>query len=342
MKALFIGLGSIGQRHLRNLKMLRPDIKLLSYRKLKESPLLSEINEVIPGGEISDFYSIKEFHNLDEALLEKPQLIFITNPSKLHLSTALNCINNDAYLFIEKPLSTSLNDIDKLRNYNKRFKKNKIAVGYQFRFHPGIVLLKEKIEELGNLISCAFVNGEYLPDWHPYEDYSKSYASRSDLGGGALLTQIHDFDLSLYFFGMPSKLFAVGSKLSSLKVDVEDSVKVLMSNPYKNKNIPISLSFDYLSWPPKRNITVTGDKGQIFLDLNNQFMEINLIKARTQRKIKFDDFNRNQLFIDEMKNFLKFSEGEEIAMVDLETSINSLKVALGAKESMEKNKIIEL
>lgn len=340
MKALFIGLGSIGQRHLRNLKKLSPQIKISSYRTKKDTPLLSENNEIIYDQSIAQHYSLTEYFDLDIALDDEPDFIFITNPSKFHISTALKCLRKEAFIFIEKPLSVSIDKIDELKSLNNKYKTNKVAIGYQFRFHPGIKLIKTKLKELGNIVSCDFIYGEYLPDWHPYEDYRKSYAAKSELGGGAVLTLIHDFDLSLYLFGMPSKIYAIGDKLSSLEIDVEDSVKVIMKTNFQNKQIPISKSFDYLSCPSRRSINIVGDKGQINFDFKNNFLELNLLKERSQQKISFSDFNRNQMFFDEMKNFLEFVRGKESASVDLHNGINSLKIALGVKESIKYNKLI--
>jgi predicted dehydrogenase len=341
MKALFIGLGSIGQRHLRNLKQLRPDCEILSYRVKKSVPLLSKENKIIDNKSLKDHYSILEYSSLTDALSQEPNIIFITNPSKFHVKTALECIHSGAHLFIEKPLSSSMNGINKLIEINKQFNYNKIALGYQYRFHPGIKLLKDKFQNIGNIISTSFVNGEYLPDWHPYEDYRVGYAAKKELGGGALVTQIHDFDMSIDLFGMPKSLFAVGGKLSKLEIDVEDSVKILMSNKYNNKIIPISINLDYLRWPKQRTIEIIGDEGQLMLDLNTNKLYFSDLKSRKEYEIIINNIDRNTLFINEMNNFLNFSEGKENAAVDLENGLNSLRLALAAKESIQTNKAIK-
>ena len=184
--------------------------------------------------------------------------------------------------------------------------------------------------QIGNIVGAQLVNGEYLPNWHPYEDYRLSYASRKDLGGGALVTQIHDFDYATWLFGKPEKIYAVGGHFSDLEVDVEDSAQILM----QIKGIPVSIQLDYLQWPPRRMLSVTGDKGSIKCDLSTMELTVSNRITETVKKQNFPNFNRNDLFIDEMKNFLAFVNGDENPVVTLTDGATSLRIALAAKSSM--------
>ena len=333
MKALFVGLGSIGQRHLRNLKALRPDIELLAFRSSNLSPLLSENNEIITDVDIKNFYDLREFDNLSDALKCKPDIVFVTNPTSLHLGVALKALESGAHIFLEKPISHSLDGVAEILKIEQKFKKNKVFVGYQFRYNPALILVKKLLDEnkIGNIVGAQIVNGEYLPNWHPYEDYRISYAARNDLGGGALVTQIHDFDYIIWLFGMPKTVYAVGGQLSDLEVDVEDSVKVLMNV----RGIPISLQLDYLHWPSSRSITISADKGSIYCDLISMEVEVNNRINNTSNKYDFPKFNRNDLFLDEMKDFLNFVSGKSSPMISLEDGAASLMLALDAKDSMK-------
>ena len=96
---------------------------------------------------------------------------------------------------------------------------------------------------LGKVMYVRGEFSEYLPDFHPYEDYRISYASKKNLGGGVLLTQIHELDLILSLFGKPKKIYSFCDKTSNLEIDVEDSVDALMI--MKNK------MFCFISFPHK-------------------------------------------------------------------------------------------
>jgi len=105
MKALFVGLGSIGQRHLRNLKKILGDsVEILAYRVLREVPMLNDQLQVVDGGSIKDKYDVAEFDDLDKALAQKPDIVFITNPGNLHIEVARKAAEAGCHLFIEKPL----------------------------------------------------------------------------------------------------------------------------------------------------------------------------------------------------------------------------------------------
>jgi len=333
MKALFVGLGSIGQRHLRNLIALAPDVELMAVRSIRAAPVLSNTNQVVDGVSIKDHYNIEEFDSLDQALISNPDMVFVTNPTSMHVEVAYKALSSGAYVFMEKPISHNDKGIEELLKLEKGFGKEKICVGYQFRFNPALQLVEKVLKEktIGNVVSAQLVNGEYMPGWHPYEDYRKSYAACQGLGGGALVTQIHDFDYAAWLFGSPSIVFAVGGQLSDLEVDVEDSVQILM----KCSNIPVSIQLDYLQWPPRRNIFITGDKGSIYCDLSSMEVTVNQREIQEVKTYAFQDFDRNNLFLDEMKNFLAFVNGKEGPKVSLKEGVSSLYVALAAKESMK-------
>jgi predicted dehydrogenase len=337
LKALFVGLGSVGQRHLRNLLTIIPEAEIMAVRSTRSVPLLSGTNQVLSSNTIRDKYNVDEFESLSEALNKKPNLIFITNPTSFHLEIAFEALKSGAFVFIEKPLSNDWNGVDKLINAENTIGEKRIALGYQYRFHPALKLVKKSIVEcrIGKVVGARLVNGEYMPGWHPYEDYRQSYASRRELGGGAILTQIHDFDYAMLLFGEPKKVFSVGGHLSDLEVDVEDSVQILMECKNPMNNFPVSISLDYLQWPPVRSISVTGDKGSIECDLTNSMLTIFDREHDEVEHHKYPNFNRNDLFIEELKNFLAFAQGKELPMVDLEQGTRSLKISLAAFESME-------
>tara|TARA_B100000242_G_C43043900_1_gene487164 strand:- start:718 stop:1752 length:1035 start_codon:yes stop_codon:yes gene_type:complete len=344
MLALFIGLGSIGQRHLRNIRKYFPQIKIIAYRNSRQTPVLDENNNPLKNVEMAQYYQLKEYENLEEALNKHPEMVFVTNPSRFHYSATMAALKKGAHVFIEKPLSHDLDSAKSILELEKNFDKKLCMVGFQYRYSPTLIKLKEIINcnLIGNLINGQIANGEYLPYWHPYEDYRKSYAAREDLGGGAILTQIHDFDYAIYLFGMPKSLFATGGKLSNLEINVEDSVNISTCFKYKNKILPININLDYISWPSRRYIKLYGDKGSLNCDLNKNTIEVHVRESKNTLNFNFASTSRNDLFIDELQNFISFVEGKEEPKVDLEEGMKSLKFALAAKSSLINKTPIEL
>lgn len=336
MKVLFAGLGSIGQRHVRNLRhLLGANVEILAYRAVGQSPVLNPDMTVRTDAVLESTYGIRSFSNLDKALAERPDAVFVTNPNKLHLPVALAAAEAGCHLFIEKPLSDSLAGVDVLLDTVER-KKLIAFVAFQFRFHPGLRYLKSLISEgrFGTLIAAHIVNGEYLPDWHPYEDYRQNHAARRTLGGGSLRIQSHEFDYALWLFGMARSVFAVGGQLSHLEVDVEDSVSVLMSCESTKGRFPVHVHLDYLQRPPQRVCEVVGDMAKARYDFYANQVEIHELHARTRHVVDFSGFDRNHMFLDELRHFLACLRGEDQPLVDLREAMRSLHISLCAEESL--------
>ena len=344
MKILMIGLGGIGQRHTRNLRALLGDsAEIIAYRVRRQMHVVTPVMGADRNRNVENEYMIRTFSNLEEALAEKPNIAFICNPSSLHIPVALACIQDNCDVFVEKPLSDSMRGSDQLIRAAE--KNRAIAmVGYQLRFHPCLRALAEIVKSaiLGNLLAVRATVGEYLPNWHPYEDYRQMYAARADLGGGVVLSQIHEFDYLYSLFGVPTRIFALGGHWSDLEIDVEDTASIMMECSFAKHPFPIQLHQDYLQSPPSRQCEVIGDRGRAVMDLPALTVSV-FTRGTTAPEIQsFASFERNQLFIDQLKHFLDCVKSRTKPIVDLHDGLQSLRMALAAKKSIETHEPIDL
>ncbi len=160
--------------------------------------------------------------------------------------------------------------------------------------------------------------GEYLPGWHTYEDYRQMYASRQDLGGGVILSQIHELDYLYWLFGLPAQhLYALGGHLSSLEIDVEDTADILMECVLDGHPLPVSLHQDYIQRPPSRFCEVFGDAGKILVDIRALSVDVFDGQGNQVEASSYEGFQRNQLFLDELKCFLDGLQGKQTPLVSL-------------------------
>ena len=344
MKILFVGLGSIGQRHLRNfVRVMGKSVEIFAVRKNRSVPVLDEQMKVVSGARLTDTYGIKEFDDLDLALAQNPDVVFVTNPSSMHLSTTMAAVHAGCDVFLEKPMSSDDIGVDELIKLADE-RGSRILVGYQFRFNQGLKDIKALLEQnsIGDITSVQMVNAEYLPNWHPYEDYSQGYAARQELGGGALLSQIHSFDIAYWLFGTPIHIYAVGGHLSTLDLDVEDSVSVLMTYALKNGSMPLSLHLDYLQNPPSRTMSIVGDKGRIDW---NAFANTVTVYHHCEAAPVVTDYShlaRNQMFVEQTEHFIRVLRDEEKPCVGLQDAVASLRMALASKKSMTEGIPVQL
>lgn len=344
MKVLFVGLGSIGQRHLRNLySILGNDFEVIAYRERNSSQVISDKLVIEHGEDINEKFGIRVFDNLMDSLAQKPNVAFICNPTSMHIPIAKRVAEQGCHLFIEKALSHTLDGVSELIRLTEGNGKS-CMVGYQMRFHPCLNALREILDS-GSLGRILFVNaevGEFMPGFHKYEDYRQTYAARKDLGGGVIVSQIHEFDYIQWLFGFPKRVFSTGGHLSSLEIDVEDVVSTTMECFKDGQLVPVHLHQDYIQRPPTRTCKVVGEKGKVLLD----FLALTVIHygedGSIVNEMNFDGFDRNQLFIDEIKHFLACIETETKTCVNIRDGAQSLRMALAARQSLETGRVIEI
>jgi predicted dehydrogenase len=344
LKILICGLGSIGQRHVRNLRKVAGDgVELLAYRRRGRRDVLTADMQIKNGASVEEEYGIRSFTDLGEALAERPDAAVIANPTSEHVRTARAAAEAGCHLFIEKPISHSTEGLAELLESVER-RGLAAFVAFQFRFHPGLQRLHELISTgaLGSIAAAHIVNGEFLPAWHPYEDYRDTHPARRDLGGGCLNIQSHELDYAQWLFGMPSRVYAVGGHLSNLEVDVEDSVSLLLSCGNGAGRFPVHVHLDYLQRPPQRVCEVIGDRGKVRYDYYLNQVELHNTDASDVHLERFDPFDRNDMFVNEIRHFLSCVRGVERPVVDLREGIRSLRVAMAAHQSLRTGQAVDV
>ena len=313
MKFLICGLGSIGLRHLRNLKALgHTDIIVYSSGK----SVVPRVKEEMENFEI--------YNSLTEALKQKPDVCLITNPTSLHVSVAMMAANSGCHLYIEKPLSNTLEELGQLQKIVDD-KKLITFITYQFRFHPHIKLLKQIFSDPQNEYGAAlYVTtewSEYLPDWHPWEDYKQGYSARKDLGGGVLLTQIHPINYLSYIFGDIEKVQINKIATRSLNIEVDDIADLMISF---NNGMSGHVHIDFLQKPRVHTMKIVTTKGRFEWDYHKN--ALNFIDDDGKEYVFVSEhFDRNDMFLEMLKEFIECVNLERKTKFNLAEAITELK-----------------
>lgn len=337
MRILLAGLGAIGQRHARNLRALRGDhVELLAYRRRGLRHVVTDLLAKDDSRDVEADLGVRVFADLDDALAARPQAVFICTPTNDHLATAQRAADSGCHLFIEKPVSNTMNGIERLRATVAE-RRLVAMVASQWRFHPCVRALHELVQAgtLGRLERAEIDYREYLPDWHPYEDYRGSYAARAALGGGVVLTQIHDYDLACWLVGVPRRVTASGGHVSDLEIDVEDTADALL----EGGEAPVRVRQTFAARPPARTILLTGTRCTARLDLLGARLTLSPPLAPELAPV---DYPRNQMFLDEVEHFLECVERGAAPAVTLDDGVTALRVALAVKESMRTGRTMDV
>ena len=319
MKALIVGYGSIGRRHVANLRTLVPDAHVTAVRR-EPAPTPTQVDRVVT--------------DLDAALREEPDIVFVTSPATHHVTQAIQAARAGAHLFIEKPLAASLDHVDELRDAIAG--SGVVAlVAYPFRFYAPLVAVHEAIEagRIGTMQSLRAEVGMYLPRWRPEVDYRDSVSASRALGGGALRELSHELDLARWLGGEVRHVDAVTRKISDLELDVEDLAEVILA--YESGAVG-SVHVDMTQRVSHRALRVCGDRGTITWSWQTHTARIWTTDSE-EWKVLHDgaQIDPNDMYLSELEHFLRCVRQNEAPAVTVDDGVAALALVEAAERASE-------
>lgn len=325
--ALVAGAGSIGRRHLGNLR------KLGLNRLAACDPHPERLEYVASEFQAECFPTI-------EAGLEKlqPDIVLVCSPPVCHVAQAIQALRAGTHVFIEKPLSNRMDGVEELRDDAAK-RGATVQVGYNLRFHPPIQKLKQLVEDaaVGRILWARVESGSYLPDWRPWQDYRKSYTAIRELGGGILLDGSHEIDYVTWLFGAPEEVACMADHVSALDVNVEDCATILLRFPGGTR---ADVHVDFIQRSYSRNCTLVGAEGRLQWDHLTNWVQT--IRIDGEVEIAKFDCEAGDMYVSELANFLECVETGARPRCTLEDAILTLRVALAARESADARKWVFL
>lgn len=299
---LFIGLGSIAARHIKNLKSIRNDIRISVFRSGKgqcaKDGILNLVERVCTMiEELDDYYDA----------------IFITNPTSLHYETISKFYNRSNAFFVEKPVFlTGEEDISRFDQ-----KRKNIYVACPLRHSNVIQWLKANID-FGTVHSIRVISSSYLPDWRPGADYRNTYSAHLAMGGGVSVDLIHEWDYIYYLVGLPLCVQCLIKKKSDLEIESDD-IAVYIAE-YSDKLVEVHL--DYFGRKTIRRIELFAQEDTIIADLIRQRIrwmcagkELDLFEER-------DSYQKKEL-----RHFFDIVSGKAVNDNTIEDACRVLRIA---------------
>lgn len=282
MKILIVGFGSIGRRHAKIFLSLHYEVWVLRRKVTILDSDFDDVKQVTVMPEHIDFFGV-----------------IICNPTSLHFAV-LNKLKKNQKILCEKPLVATKEDLIRLTSKGHE----QLSVGYMKRFHPAISLIKQKaLTTRLQRIETQWC--EYIPSWHPNENYLESYVSRKDLGGGIALTLSHDIDMLLGILNIDSlddfkKYSTMKRSAGNLNIDVDtefelhgETVDEVMFRVYLNG----------YSKTKSQTLTAFFENGQmVIIDFDK-----NLVLDGRGDKI-IDGYSRQELFESQAKKWIDQKE----------------------------------
>lgn len=305
----FVGLGSIGTRHLNNVRAFldaRGDTYTIDlYRH--------QLQDNIPEGVHAQYLYGEEFSDKQQY-----DIVFVTNPTSMHEEAVRMFIGHTKAFFIEKPVfdktdvdEESLKQLDGIPNY----------VACPLRYNPVL----QYVHESGlckDAIAVRAICSSYLPDWRPNTDYRQCYSAHRDMGGGVGIDLIHEWDYLTWLLGMPEESYAIQTKLSGLEIDSDDLAMYIA----RTKTTGIEVHLDYFGREAIRQLEVFLPDDTLRCDI----LKGTVTYLKSEKLLTFEA-ERDAFQMKEIAHFFDIADGKMASDSDVRHALNVLKIAKGEK-----------
>ena len=285
----FVGMGSIGKRHLNNVCQLIANQGDTYSIDLYRSTMTRELPEDVRA-------LVANQYLYDQEVQRTYDMVFITNPTYLHLEAALKFRPFTKAFFIEKPVFSSSDVdeqtvvlLDEIPSY----------VACPLRYNPVLQYVKQHVD-LDKVISVRAMSSSYLPDWRPGQDYRQTYSAHTELGGGVDVDLIHEWDYLTWIFGMPTQCLGIAGRFSNLEIDSNDTALYIA----KNDKFTYELHLDYFGRKTQRTLDIFTKDDTIHCDIIGGTVTY----LKEERILDFNS-ERNAFQMAEIQHFFDIAEG---------------------------------
>lgn len=285
----FVGMGSIGRRHIGNVCQLITSSGDSYNIDLYRSSMARELPDDITA-------LVANQYLCSEPVQKDYDMVFITNPTSVHLETALKFRSHTKSFFIEKPVFSDSNvseavisKLDEIPSY----------VACPLRYNPVLQYVKDNID-INRVVAVRAMCSSYLPDWRPGQDYRICYSAHTDMGGGVDIDLVHEWDYLTFLFGMPSEVYGVFGRYSQLEIDSNDTALYIA----KNDRMTFELHLDYYGRKAQRTLEIFTDEETILCELYQGTVSF----LKEGRTIQLNS-ERNAFQMAEIQHFFDIAEG---------------------------------
>jgi len=324
---LIVGVGSIGERHLRCFQATnRCDLALCETVVERREAMAEEFG-------VAAFASVDEA--LDAGLFEAA---VIAAPAPFHIPLATQLTEHGLHLLIEKPLSISLDGVADLQRLVEE-KQTQVSIGYTFRSYPAMAEMKAAIDSgrFGRPVQFIFTGGQHFPFYRPA--YREIYYTDRAMGGGAIQDGLtHELNVSEWLVGPVTRLVADADHCVLEGVEVEDTVHVIT----RHGTVLGSFSLNQHQPPSECRITVVCEKGAVRFEADgHRWFSGTELGGEWQMEAEHE-LDRDSAYVRQAEKFLDQIAEDSEPLCSLAEGMQTLKVNLAALRSVETRQWIDI
>lgn len=323
---LIVSLGSIGRRHLRNLRALRPASTIAVLR-------------LQAAASADDTGCDLQLQSMEQVRSFGPQAAIIAAPASVHVAVAAELAGMGIPLLIEKPFSTSMDGLGDLIATCASGALT-LMIGYNLRFKRSLLEARRRVlaGDIGRVLSVRAEVGQYLPDWRPDSDYRRSVSAQAGLGGGALLELSHEIDYLYWFFGMPQHVSCRGGRYSDLEIEVEDTVELCLE--YEEPRKIVSVHLDFVARHAARTCKLVGTHGTLLWDGIADRIDLTVAGKSGTHSELLPMADANAPYVAELSHFLDCVGNGSTPAIDGIQGYDVMAIVTAARTSMN-NRTVE-
>lgn len=296
MKILVIGLGSMGQRRIRLLQQIDKDIRIIGLD-----------NNLERANKVQKKYGIELAESIDEGLGKDIDCALICTSPLSHASIIKQIISYNIFLFTELNLINEGYDL---------FQEHEEKI-----FLSSTLLYRKDIQYIINKCSYEQVNyiyhvGQYLPDWHPWENYKDYFVAHPESNGCRELLAI-DLPWIVEAFGRVRNMYITKNKMSSLDVNYNDNYLMIFEHENGTKGF---VAVDIISRKAVRTLEIYSERIHLIWDgtpyslrefdvSDGTFHTVSLYKAIDRNKNYSENIIENA-YQDELSAFLRLTRND--------------------------------
>jgi predicted dehydrogenase len=319
-RILVVGVGSIGERHVR------------CFQKTGRAAVSICEPDAKRRNEVASRYNIGEtYDDLDTALSEKHDAVVVATPAHIHVSVAQRAIDAKCAVLIEKPLSVSLNGVDDLA-VRAAANNCTVAIAYVYRAHPSLAAMRSAIHcgEYGKPLQIVAVSGQDFAKYRP--EYRNTYYANRVTGGGAIQDALtHILNAGEWLVGPIDRLVADADHKLIDGVTVEDVAHILA----RHGDVLGSYALNQFQAPNELTITVVCERATARFEYHNHRWRCMLPSDEQWKDHAASDMERDTLFISQANSFLDAAAGQAKPLCDLADGIQTLRVNVASIKSLE-------
>jgi predicted dehydrogenase len=318
---LVVGGGSMGKRRVRCLTAIGiepTDIRLVEIREDRRQ-------------EVRDAHGVEGFESVDRGLDWEPDAVIVSVPGAYHVSVCLAAARAKKHIFCEVPLALDLDGLDELAALVKSHGLV-LAPGCQAVFQPIIQQTRDWVRDpaFGHVLVYYEQFGQYLPDWHPQEDYRRFYASNLNMGGGNMDVLAQEMTIAQWITDDHLKeVFCRGANLTTLELECPDLWQILGNS---QSGTAFTLQFDVIQRAPYCSRRIISENGTI--EMRDGGMRRYLAESGTWESYEMPDGYRYEgSYVDEIRHFDSCVKGSDAWPISLDHAMNTVRFLVALKRS---------